>query len=64
MWNFGVKGGDQLGYYTYLPATFIYKDIIHLEKTNLARAEQFEEQLNKAYYEESGLVHLQDNGSF
>jgi len=63
MWHFGAKGGDPLGYYTYLPATFIYKDITDLEKTNLARAQQFEQTLNGQYYEENGLAQQQENGN-
>ncbi len=26
MWETGAKGGDPLGYYSYLPATFLYQD--------------------------------------
>lgn len=63
MWHLGAKGGDPLGYYTYLPALFLHKDITDLEKTNLARAQQFGESINPTYYEENGIVYLHSNGN-
>lgn len=32
-----IRGGDNMGYYSYLPATFIYHDLNNLEKTFNAR---------------------------
>ena len=63
MWQFGVKGGDPLGYYTYLPATLLYQDLSTLNHTNLARAQQFKKPILESFYEDNGLVQPQENGN-
>ncbi len=63
MWENGAKGGDPLGYYSYLPAAFIYDDLPTLKQTNLARSNHLERSFNENYYEDQLIVSTAETGN-
>jgi hypothetical protein len=63
MWETGAKGGDPLGYFTYLPATFIYQDLAQLDQTNIARGKYLNRPFDENYYEKIGAVTITETGN-
>ena len=63
MWETGTRGGDPLGYYTYLPATFLYQDLERLEKTNEARGKYLPRKFSENFYEEQFITNRTENGN-
>ena len=63
MWEKGTKGGDPLGYYSYLPATFIHGDLKDLTQTNEARGKHLPRAFNKQFYEDQTLVTTTKEGN-
>ena len=63
MWQTGAKGGDPLGYYTYLPATFLYQDWENLTQTNKARGDHLKRKFSENFYEEQFITNRTENGN-
>ncbi len=63
MWKTGAKGGDPLGYYSYLPATFLYQDLENLATTNVARGKYLPRKFSDNFYEEQFITNRTENGN-
>ncbi|MFK7978846.1 MAG: hypothetical protein AB8G86_02590 [Saprospiraceae bacterium] len=63
MWQTGAQGGDPLGYYTYLPATFLYQDWENLAETNKARGDHLKRKFSENFYEEQFITNRIENGN-
>lgn len=63
MWKTGAKSGDPLGYYTYLPATFLYQDLEDLQATNKARGKYLPRAFSENFYEEQFITNRTENGN-
>jgi len=63
MWKSGAKGGDPLGYYTYLPATFLYQDLVHLDQTNIARGKYLSRTFDENFYKNQQIVYEAETGA-
>ncbi len=62
MWKVGAKGGDPLGYYLYLPATFIHQDLDSLNQTFQHLKPYLDADVGSDYFQKTDIVYPVENG--